>query len=60
MNLEAATEESRNQLLSRALAQWNSAGGQLLNLAQRMEQSTAVQEQTFRRLGDLLDEIERK
>jgi methyl-accepting chemotaxis protein len=59
-NLQATGIDTRIQLLDKAIAQWNSAGGQLLSFAQRMEQSTAAQEQTFRRLGDLLNKIERK
>lgn len=41
-NLQATGIDTRIQLLDKALAQWNSAGGQLLSFAQRMEQSTAA------------------
>lgn len=48
------TEHTRNELIGKAIEQWASVGGQLLDFAKRMDQSVQIQEQTYARMGHLL------
>jgi len=59
-NLQTTTEQARNELMGKAIEQWASTGERLLDFAKRMEQATSAQEETFRRLGEVLDKLDRE
>jgi methyl-accepting chemotaxis protein len=52
---QSATDPSGN-----ALEQWTAAGAHIVEFAKRMERAANVQEETFRRLGELLNRLDGK
>lgn len=51
-------ERSHKNATEKAIEQWTSAGGHILEFAKRMEQAGRLQEETFRRWGELLERLD--
>jgi methyl-accepting chemotaxis protein len=58
-NTHSMAEQTRNELMGHAIEQWALTGERLLDFAKRMEQATSAREQTFHRLGEVLDKLDR-